>query len=419
MAITAATLKAVDNTADAKVTAPFAALLDDTNVVGVIDHFVHLLDFSRADLFRSAQEVDKYLIPASATSTHRSAIFIDSIDEYFNNHILDLTPADAGELSPDIWYLAQMGLVEAAYELRRLTHHLKVFAAIRKEAFDRFGTATSMVQQYRGSTVDMRYRSVGLRAIFVNNIRREKSRNLADASETKREPFRAFLGLTSVRHAPTGRDEEIGAYVLRHTLGRPRDLMTIGGALSRIPPAQRGETTVKTTVNDAAPRSPRSISTRSRRSPRVSIWRWCSRCSPATSSRPTTQRRWLAATTVDSAARRRPTAAAGLPARGRSPRHGEHRSCRGADHPTLLRPGQQSFGETPRLPASTHYLVHPILSVLIRRVNDGYADAVDRANVIGDGLPWTDGRSEAQLCVMKADIGASARSWTASTRWRS
>ncbi len=405
MAITAATLKATGNAGDSEVSAPFSSLLDDTNVVGVIDHFVHLLDFSRADLFRSAQEVDKHLIPRIRNLDSSVAIFIDSIDEYFNNHILELTPADAGELSPDIWYLAQMGLVEAAYELRRLTHHLKVFAAIRKEAFDRFGAATSMVQQYRGSTVDIRYRSAGLREIFLSNIRREKPRNLVDAPELKRDPLAAFLGLTHVRHAPTGHEEEIGTYILRHTLGRPRDLMTIGGALSRIPPAQRSETTVKTTVNDAATEIAEEYLNEIAPFARELDLETAFALLP---------RNVLTADDADSLARRYNRRLRGTSST--DPQlleflHGvgllgavttDH--VEGQTTQRFLRPGEQSFGERSRLPTSSHYLVHPILTELIRRVNDGYADAVDRANVIGDGLPWTDGRSEAQLCVMKADI---------------
>ena len=58
---------------------------------------------------------------------------------------------------PSIWYFAQMGLVEVAYQLRRVNHHLKVFAAVRKEAFLKFDEMTSMVQQYRGSAIDIHY----------------------------------------------------------------------------------------------------------------------------------------------------------------------------------------------------------------------------------------------------------------------
>jgi hypothetical protein len=64
------------------------------------------------------------------------AIFIDGVDEYFNKHVevLNVSPSVTGELSPNVWYFAQLGLVEVAYQLRRTNHHLKVFAAVRKEA---------------------------------------------------------------------------------------------------------------------------------------------------------------------------------------------------------------------------------------------------------------------------------------------
>ncbi len=405
MAIAAATLKAVDNAAGVKVSGRFAALLEDPDLTGVMDHFVQLLDFSRSDLFRSASDVDKYLIPRIRNLDSSVAIFIDSIDEYFNNHILELTPADAGELSPDIWYFAQMGLVEAAYELRRLTHHLKVFASIRKEAFDRFGAATPMVQQYRGSTVDMHYSNESLGEIFAGNASREKPRNLANASLLKEDPVSAFLALTHVTHAHTGDVEEIGAYVLRHTLGRPRDLMTIGGALSQIPPAQRNANTVKAAVNEAATEIaeeylneiapfagdldfeaifvllPRNVMTAEEAE---AVARRYHRRVQGTSTTDSEILEFLygvgllGAVTTDHV-------------EGHKTQH-------------FLRPGQQSFDAALPLPRSSHYFVHPILSHCVSRVNDDYVHAVDRTNVIGEGRPWTDGPSEARLCVMKADI---------------
>ena len=51
------------------------------------------------------------------------------------------SPSVTGELSPNVWYFSQLGLVEVAYQLRRINHHLKVFAAIRKEAYARCRSA--------------------------------------------------------------------------------------------------------------------------------------------------------------------------------------------------------------------------------------------------------------------------------------
>ena len=60
--------------------------------------------------------------------------------------------------------------MEGAYQLRRMNHHLKVFA-IRKEAYAMLPRRTAMAQQYRGSAIDIVYRPESLREIFVNNVR--------------------------------------------------------------------------------------------------------------------------------------------------------------------------------------------------------------------------------------------------------
>ncbi len=50
-------------------------------------------------------------------------------------------------------FVRLLGLVEVAYQMRRTNHHLKIFAAIRKEAYARLPQRTAMSQQYRGSAV--------------------------------------------------------------------------------------------------------------------------------------------------------------------------------------------------------------------------------------------------------------------------
>src|SRR6185436_16157427 len=123
----------------------------------------------------------------------------------------------AGELSPNVWYFSQMGLVEVAYQLRRISHQLKVFVAIRKEAFAKLEETTSMAQQYRGSTVDIVYSPASLREIFLNNIRRESTRNLVYPARLKTNPLEAFLGATTVTHDHSGEAEDVVEYVCRHT----------------------------------------------------------------------------------------------------------------------------------------------------------------------------------------------------------
>ena len=103
-------------------------------------------------------EADRH-VPRLRSVHTATALFIDSLDEYFHKHLATATPrrGDAGELSPEIWHLSQIALLETAYQLRRVNHHIKVFAAIRREAVGRLDDATPMVLQYRGSILDVTY----------------------------------------------------------------------------------------------------------------------------------------------------------------------------------------------------------------------------------------------------------------------
>ena len=166
-----------------------------------------------------------------------------------------------GELSPNVWYFAQLGLVEVAYQLRRINHHLKVFAAIRKEAYARWPQRTAMVQQYRGSAVDIIYTPESLREIFVNNVRLVRTERMVQAERMRSNPLEAFLGRLSVTDVHTREEEDAFEYVCRHTLLRPRDLMTIGERLTALRPDERR--------NDTASRR---RSTRPRPRSRTSTW---------------------------------------------------------------------------------------------------------------------------------------------------
>src|SRR5437667_174004 len=81
-----------------------------------------LLDFTPGDLQRCATDTDGHLVPRLRAVNTPVAIFIDGVDEYFNKHIESLgsRASAAGQLSPEIWYYSQLGLVEVAYQLRRV-----------------------------------------------------------------------------------------------------------------------------------------------------------------------------------------------------------------------------------------------------------------------------------------------------------
>ena len=254
-AIAVTVLKHADAVDGLKVNARLSGLINDTHLHSVIDHFVRLLDLSPSDLQRIATDTDGHLVPRLRVLKAPITMFIDGIDEYFNKHVEDtpVNSAVSGELSPDVWYFAQLGLVEVAYQIRRINHHLRVFAAIRKEAYARLPQRTAMAQQYRGSAVDIVYSPESLREIFINNILLVKNDRMVLPARVRTNPLEAFLGRTMVVDTYTREEEDAFEYVCRHTLLRPRDLMTIGDRIAALrPDERRNENRLKEAVNQAA-----------------------------------------------------------------------------------------------------------------------------------------------------------------------
>ena len=221
-AICLAILKHLGAVSGLKVGPGLASLIGDEQLQGVIDHFVRLLEFTPSELQRCGADTDGHLVPRIRAATSPVAIFIDGVDEYFNKHVEGPTshPSVTGELSPNIWHFAQLGLVEVSYQLRRINHHIKVFAAVRKEAYARLAKTTVMAQQYRGSAVDIAYSRQSLREIFLNNVRLLKSDTMVKPERLRADPLEAFLGQTTVTDAYTS--EEEGIEMLRAALLEPR-----------------------------------------------------------------------------------------------------------------------------------------------------------------------------------------------------
>jgi class 3 adenylate cyclase len=410
-AIATATLKHLEQTDGLEVHPRLARLVAEAPLRSVIDHFVRLLDFSPSDLLRTANDTDGHLVPRLRAVNTPVAIFIDGVDEYFNKHIeaVRSRASVAGELSPEVWHFAQLGLVEVAYQLRRINHHLKVFAAVRKEAYARL-QATVMSQQYRGSAVDIVYPVEGLREIFVNNIRLEKSDRMVRPERLRADPIEAFLGRATVTHAYTGVEEDAFEYLCRHTLLRPRDLMTLGERLAGLrPDERRDEHRLKEAVNQAATEIAQEYLVEI--APYMSgldLPEFFRRLPGHILSRDEVETLFREHTGATGAVEPQHVFCAlyrvgllGYPLPDR---------VRGAVVQRFLRPGEGTLEPDGVLPRASHYLVHPVLSDVIGQVNPAYLARIDRTNVVGYGRPWQTARSaeagvtSRMLCVLAADV---------------
>ncbi|PWU17999.1 MAG: hypothetical protein C5B48_15270, partial [Candidatus Rokuibacteriota bacterium] len=411
-AIAAAALKTVGAVDGLAVGPRLGGLIADERLHSVIDHFVRLLDFTPSELLRSATDTDGHLVPRLRAIQSPLAIFIDGIDEYFNKHIEahEVSPSVTGELSPNVWHFAQLGLVEVAYQLRRINHHLKVFAAVRKEAYARLPQRTAMSQQYRGSAVDIVYSPQSLREIFVKNIHLLKTDRMVRPERLRGAPLEAFLGRAEVTHTYTRENEDVFDYVCRHTLLRPRDLMTIGERLGALRAEERrDEQRLKEGVNHAATEIAHEylaeiaphlgdlgLEQIFRRLPGHILRR----------DEVETLFEELRAETGEGDEKHVFCALyrAGLVG------YVHHDRVRGESVQRFLRPGEATLEPDGVLPRATHYLMHPVLSDVIGRVNPVYRQRIDRLNIVGYGRPWREPETAERavrvdmLCVLKGDV---------------
>ncbi len=412
IAIAVALLKRLGRTDGLDVSPRLKGLIADEHLQGVIDHFVRLLDFNPGDLQRCANDADGHLVPRLRALDTPVALFIDGIDEYFNKHIESLgsRASAAGQLSPEVWYYSQLGLVEVAYQLRRINHHIKVFAAVRKEAYSRLRHSTAMWLQYRGSAVDIVYSPASLREIFVNNIRQESTSRLARPDRLKADPVEAFLGTTHVAHSYTRESEDAFNYLCRHTLLRPRDLMTIGQRLSMLPASERcDEEHLKVAVNDAAAEIAHEyLQEIAPYLGEIDLQRMFHALPGRILTRNEVEGMFLDHNLDAPSGTEQHVFCALYKAGLLGWIHNDR--VRGHKIQRFLRPGEGTLEPDGVLPMASHYVVHPVLSDVIARVNPRYLDSHDRTNIVGYDRPWRDvgdggGDTELEeLCVLTGDI---------------
>ncbi len=410
-AIALSVLKHVGGLSDLKVCPALAALVADDQLHSVIDHFIRLLELTPSDLQRCGTDTDGHLVPRLRAVTAPVAMFIDGVDEYFNKHVEGPAnhPSVTGELSPNVWHFAQLGLVEVAYQLRRINHHIKVFATVRKEAYARLVKTTVMSQQYRGSAVDIAYSPQSLREIFINNVRLLKSDVMASPERWRADPLESFLGRTTVTDAYTREEEPAFEYICRHTLLRPRDLMTIGERLSALRPRERqSEIRFKEVVHQAATEI---------------AYEYLAEIAPHVGDLELEQLMRRLPGNVLTRDEMETIFVEHSLATGGEERHVfcalyrvgllgyvVYDRVRGAWAQRFLRPGEATLEPDGMLPQAPYYLLHPVLHDVIGRLNAAYQQRVHRANIIGYGRTWneTEGASGAtsahMLCVLKADV---------------
>jgi predicted transcriptional regulator len=223
--------------------------LIDNSYKKLHQNLAHILGLSHRGIAKiiEKQELLKTIIKSISSGI---VIFIDNVDECFRDQLKqrDISTI-SGQSDPMVWYAAQMGLVKAIWNIP--STHLKVFTGIRKEAYEKLRRgdyADELIQQYDRSTLDIRYDMEDLKEMFIKNIKNMSGDELVKPEYLETDPIYAFLGIPKNKITNTwvgNKKENVFEYIYRHTLNRPRDLMTIGGALTAIETGRRTEDNIK------------------------------------------------------------------------------------------------------------------------------------------------------------------------------
>ena len=186
------------------------------------------------------------------------AVFVDTIDEYFEGYVDSGDPheADASYLHRNkdsrIWIVGQLGICRAIRELIGVNPHVKIFVSIRKEAFNSLDYYDRNAINISSLVVQLHYSGEDLSRIFDKNIEAMQRDDLAQPREAM--PIARFIGASNamIVNPITKKSEVFYDFVLRHSLYRPRDLMLIGGKIAQIPAGLRTQGRLRAAVDQAA-----------------------------------------------------------------------------------------------------------------------------------------------------------------------
>lgn len=344
------------------------------------------------------------------------ALFIDNVDAYVNPVLEDRS--DNSSLSGDtlyrnrnntLWSIVQAALAGAAYAIHKTNSHVKVYCTIRREAFSQIADYDDQYAQILGSTIEIDYGRDDLEQIFRKNIDLTPADDLVDSGAS--DQMIRFFGKDNITrgHRFVESMERSFDYILRHTFYRPRDLMLIGGEISKINPHQRSLRQICDAVDRTSDDLVKALAREM--SPFFEVPNFdllFREFLSNTMTEPEVKRieqKYLgdiAAQHKDVADHASPFAVLhkiGMLGRiqhdaGGQPRIGQ----------VFLKPRDISVKDGVGLPGTErYYLVHPALDDTIRKVNNkGYMRNFHRENIIGYDLDWREPR--ASLFVLVGDV---------------
>ena len=388
---------------------PLEKMARNEHLRSACDLFTNLLALSRDAYFAAFKDYVAQLLPVFRRVHTSVAMFIDNIDEYFEDFLAgDLIDTEEQRaIYRSYWHFAQVGIALAARDLHAINNHVKIFVSIRKEVFQRAFLGNPLGLQLAGSALDLLYAREDLIEIIKKNIEVERKRSLVEPQA--RDAWVRFLGrhATKIVHQNTGDEEDVVAFWIRHTFRRPRDVVFIGRDLAAIDPRRRTRQTVRQQITrSAAAIAQGFITEMSPHLPqfdREILFRLIRRnVIPRAELDMLSEQydRLFSAKQGGS----EPIAChvfASMFKIGLLGYVGMHPETAELVQ-SFRHPGEVPLDRDDVLPDAEHFLIHPSLDLLIGSYNPDYFRNLDKLNVIGADRPWRAARQI--LFVLKGDV---------------
>ncbi|MFA5064311.1 MAG: hypothetical protein WC566_02480 [Dehalococcoidia bacterium] len=167
-------------------------------------------------------------------------VFIDNLDEWYQQW-------------PEFWLTCIFGNFQAIRSVRLNFRDIHIYTSIRQDIYGRF--STEKLTQYDDFISFLNYNNGELMSIFEGGIRRLDNDLLQLPGVKDDNPMQAFFGDVKqiANKIVEDKSEPVDQYLIRHTLLRPRDMITIGNWIIRAKgTGQIDEDTIRTGVSEAA-----------------------------------------------------------------------------------------------------------------------------------------------------------------------
>lgn len=201
--------------------------------VGVFSVLGHVLNDKTQKTLRDVIQASNLMFSLLQRIQRPICLFLDKLEEPFNRYFYKIpgtnTVAD-GRYNASLWAYAQLAFAEAVYRLYSGRHHIKIFYGIRQEALFGCENITRESTKILSMVTKLNYTYSDLREMCRIYIKQESHENLMLPDLAETNPFKALCGIDTVMHR-SGKPEHIWAYIYRHSLQRPRDIMEMALAL--------------------------------------------------------------------------------------------------------------------------------------------------------------------------------------------